>query len=45
MPNFKPKTKKKLQINKKSTITVDNKHNEKMRELYNIRKKKNTIFK
>ena len=40
MPNFKPKTKKKLQINKKSTITVDNKHNEKMRELYNIRKKK-----
>ena len=40
MPNFKPKTKKKIRMNKKSIITVDNKHNEKMKELNTIRKKK-----
>jgi len=40
MPNFKPKTKKKIRMNKKSIITVDNKHNEKMREINIIRKKK-----
>uniref|UniRef100_A0A6C0KIF3 Uncharacterized protein n=1 Tax=viral metagenome TaxID=1070528 RepID=A0A6C0KIF3_9ZZZZ len=28
MPSFKPKTKKKIKINKKSLVTLDNKHNE-----------------
>jgi hypothetical protein len=28
MPNFKPKTNKKIKINKNSIVTVDNKHNE-----------------
>ena len=28
MPNFKPKAKKKFKINKKSTMTLDSKHNE-----------------
>ena len=36
MPNFKPKAKKKIKVNKKSTITLDNKHNEKMTEFHNI---------
>ena len=35
MPNFKPK-KKKIKVNKKSTVTLDNKHNEKMTEFHNI---------
>ena len=39
MPNFKPKTKKKIKLNKKSTITLDNKHNEKMQEFENIQNK------
>ena len=39
MPNFKPKSKKKININKKSTITLDNKHNEKMKELNTIEKR------
>ena len=30
MPNFKPKAKKKLAKKSKSSITLDNKHNEKM---------------
>jgi hypothetical protein len=36
MPNFKPKAKKKIKMDKKSTVTLDNKHNEKMREFNNI---------
>ena len=40
MPNFKPKTKKKICVNQKSTITVDSKHNEKMKELNFIKTKK-----
>ncbi len=36
MPNFKPKANKKIKINKKSTITLDNKHNEKMNDFKNI---------
>ena len=39
MPNFKPKSKKKIKMNNKSAITLDNKHNEKMKELENIKKK------
>ena len=34
--NFKPKANKKIKINKKSTITLDNKHNEKMKEFHII---------
>ena len=30
MPNFKPKSKKKIKVNKKSIITLDNTHNKKM---------------
>jgi hypothetical protein len=30
MPNFKPKAKKKIKMNKNTLITLDNKHNEKM---------------
>ena len=40
MPNFKPKAKKKIKVNKKSTITLDNKHNEKMKEFNIIQEKK-----
>ena len=29
--NFKPKAKKKFKMNKKSTMTLDGKHNEKMK--------------
>jgi len=36
MPNLKPKTKKKIKLNKKSTATLDKKHNEKMQEFNNI---------
>jgi len=32
MPSFKPKTMKKIKINKKDTITIDNKHKEIMNE-------------
>ena len=39
MPNFKPKAKKKIKVNKKSTITLDNKHNEKMKEFNIINEK------
>ena len=39
MPNFKPKAKKKIKVNKKSTITLDNKHNEKMKEFNIIQEK------
>ena len=37
MPNFKPKAKKKFKINKKSTMTLDSKHNEKMNTFANIK--------
>ena len=37
MPNFKPKAKKKIKVSKKSTITLDSKHNEKMLEFHNIK--------
>ena len=40
MPNFKPKANKKIKINKKSTITLDNKHQEKMKEFENIKNTK-----
>ena len=36
MPNFKPKSKKKIKMNENSTITLDNKHNEKMDTFYEI---------
>jgi hypothetical protein len=32
MPSFKPKTSKKIKVNKKNSITIDNKHNEIMNE-------------
>jgi hypothetical protein len=32
MPNFKPKAKKKIKVKKNATVTVDNKHQEKMDE-------------
>ena len=37
MPNFKPKTAKKMKFNKKK-ITLDNTHKEKMYEFENIKK-------
>ena len=40
MPNFKPKANKKIKVNKKSTITLDSKHNEKMKEFYDIKNTK-----
>ena len=36
MPNFKPKANKKIKVNKKSTVTLDSKHNEKMLEFNKI---------
>ena len=36
MPNFKPKSGKKIKINKHSIMTLDNKHNQKMSEFNNI---------
>ena len=39
MPNFKPKAKKKIKVSKKSTITLDSKHNQKMNEFKNIQEK------
>ena len=39
MPNFKPKAKKKFKINKKSTMTLDSKHNEKMKFFNDIQEK------
>ena len=40
MPNFKPKTKKKIKVSKKSTITLDSKHNEKITEFKNIKEQR-----
>ena len=39
MPNFKPKAKKKFKMNKKSTMTLDGKHNEKMTHFQDIKEK------
>ena len=39
MPNFKPKANKKIKVSKKSTITLDSKHNQKMNEFKNIQEK------
>ena len=36
MPNFKPKASKKIVVNKKSIVTLDSKHNEKMIEFLDI---------
>ncbi len=36
MPNFKPKASKKIIVNKKSIVTLDSKHNEKMAEFLDI---------
>ena len=36
MPNFKPKAKKKIKVTKNATVTVDNKHQEKMDEFKNL---------
>ena len=40
MPNFKPKNQKKLAVNKHSIMTLDNKHDEKMKEFTEISEKK-----
>ena len=37
MPNFKPKSKKKIKAISKSNITLDSKHNEKIDEFENIK--------
>ena len=39
MPNFKPKSEKKIKYAKNNKITLDNKHQEKMKEFLNIKKK------
>ena len=36
MPNFKPKASKKIIVNKKSIVTLDSKHNEKIKEFIDI---------
>ena len=36
MPNFKPKASKKITVNNKSIVTLDSKHNEKMKEFQDI---------
>ena len=36
MPSFKPKANKKIMVSKKSNVTVDSKHQEKMNEFQNI---------
>ena len=40
MPNFKPKANKKIKVKKNANVTLDSKHNEKMKEFENITKKK-----
>ena len=40
MPNFKPKANKKIRVNKNANVTLDSKHNEKMKEFQNIIEKK-----
>ena len=39
MPNFKPKSEKKMKYTKNNKITLDNKHKEKMNEFQNIKQK------
>ena len=39
MPNFKPKSEKKIKYTKNNKITLDNKHREKMDEFLNIKEK------
>ena len=39
MPNFKPKSEKKIRYTKNNKITLDNKHKEKMNEFLNIKEK------
>ena len=36
MPNFKPKASKKIVVSKKSIVKLDDKHNEKMKEFFDI---------
>jgi len=40
MPNFKPKANKKIKVDKKATVTLDSKHNEKMNDFNDITSKK-----
>ena len=40
MPNFKPKANKKIKVDKKATVTLDSKHNEKMKEFNAIKDEK-----
>ena len=39
MPNFKPKAIKKIRMNKKSILTLDNQHSNKMKEFHEIEHK------
>ena len=39
MPNFKPKAKKKIKMNNKSILTLDNQHSDKMKEFHNLENK------
>ena len=39
MPNFKPKTNKKIVLDNKNTVTLDNKHNELLKK-FNINENK-----
>ena len=45
MPNFKPKTKKKIKGSSKKSLTLDNKHTEKMKEFQNNKNVKIPKFK
>ena len=42
MPAFKPKANKKILVSKKSNVTVDSKHQEKMLEFKNMEEEYNT---
>ena len=39
MPNFKPKANKKIKVNKRAQITLDNKHTEMMKKFDKIKDK------
>ena len=45
MPNFKPKATRKIKMNKKSILTLDNQHSDKMKEFHNIEYKTIPILK
>mgnify|MGYP005642028197 CR=1 FL=1 len=45
MPNFKPKATKKIRMNKKSILTLDNQHSDKMKEFHEIEHKTIPILK